>query len=219
MTIMKTARHAAALFCAAVVATIILASSLGTTPAIAAVEWPIDGDCTACHTKEAFDLEAAPAEPDVKEAKDTEATDASSQEAADDAVPCADYIAIHSAFGCAVCHADEKLGELHDGVAADDKMPKKLKKTKVDAEICLVCHESYDALAEKTADSQALVDDNGTVVNPHALPDVTDHEPISCVDCHTVHKDADKPVTEKAKDKCLSCHHENVFECGTCHEG
>ena len=154
-----------------------------------------------------------------KDADAPAAKEAAATEEADGTAPCTNYIAIHSAFGCATCHADQKLGDLHDGATPDAKMPKKLKKTEVDDEVCLNCHESYEALAEKSTGSQALVDDNGTVVNPHALPDVADHGPIGCVDCHTVHKDADKPVTEKAKDKCLSCHHENVFECGTCHEG
>lgn len=72
-----------------------------------------------------------------------------------------------------------------------------------------------DALAALTDDSRALVDGDGTVVNPHDLPDVKDHEGIGCTDCHKVHAE-DDPAKRAAK-ACAACHHANVFECYTCH--
>lgn len=100
-------------------------------------------------------------------------------------------------------------------MTANDKMPKKLKKSEVSEDLCLGCHTSYEALTALTADCTLLTDENGTVVNPHALPEVADHDPITCISCHTAH--GDKTLEETASSKCLSCHHENVYECGTCH--
>ncbi len=56
---------------------------------------------------------------------------------------------------------------------------------------------------------------NGTVVNPHALPEVEDHADITCGSCHQMH--SDKPIDRTARATCNSCHHAGVFECGTCH--
>ena len=193
---------------------------LATQPAQAAdAPWPIEADCAACHTKQ------APAADAATQATDGEVTDAAGSAAADTIGADkeqprleASFQAAHRAFDCAICHADEKLGELHADVTADDKMPKRLKKTEVEEDLCLTCHDA-EQLVEATQDCEALTDDNGTVVNPHDLPAVADHDPISCTDCHLMHKDDDKVVGEIAKAKCISCHHENVFECGTCHEG
>lgn len=36
-----------------------------------------------------------------------------------------------------------------------------------------------------------------------------------CMSCHKMH--SDKSVEKVAADKCTDCHHENVYECYTCH--
>lgn len=71
-------------------------------------------------------------------------------------------------------------------------------------------------LVAATADSTALTDSSGTVVNPHDLPAVKDHDSITCTTCHDVH-DPEPDAAKTASKKCLSCHHEGVYECYTCH--
>lgn len=72
------------------------------------------------------------------------------------------------------------------------------------------------ALIAATADSTVLTDENGTTVNPHDLPAVEDHASVNCIDCHKGHTDDALEVS--AMKACVLCHHENVFECYTCHE-
>lgn len=193
--------------------------------------WGADLDCAGCHAKEASAFEEADAGEAAEEGKqgekgikadadaarkDSEGRGGASQAQAGDTGSDADaFLALHGALGCATCHDDAKLPELHEDAAADGKMPKKLKKTAVSEEACLGCHGPHEELAKLTEGCGLLTDDKGTTVNPHALPDVADHDPIGCTDCHTVHKG--KTVEETAPAKCLSCHHENVYECGTCH--
>ena len=78
----------------------------------------------------------------------------------------------------------------------------------------MTCHtqEDYDAVAAKEV---FLTDVEGTQVNPHAYPSNSSHDYITCINCHDGH--TDKSVTESAKDFCISCHHKDVFQCGTCH--
>lgn len=117
---------------------------------------------------------------------------------------------------CTMCHTDtEALAETHENAEDLTALPKRLSK-KIEDETCLTCHGSKEALAEATADSDVLTDTNGTTVNPHALPETASHESIKCVDCHRVH--TDKDPAETANQKCMSCHHQNVYECYTCHE-
>ena len=201
----------------AIAIAIVFAAGLAAEPVQAAdAPWPIEADCAACHTKQ------APGEAAADEAgADGEVHDAAGSAAADEAGEAtsrteASFQALHAGFGCATCHADAKLGELHTDVTADDKMPKRLKKSSIEKDLCLTCHDA-EKLVEDAKGCEALTDDNGTVVNPHDLPDVADHDPITCIDCHVMHKDGDEPVGDVAKAKCISCHHENVFECGTCH--
>ena len=110
--------------------------------------------------------------------------------------------ATHEAEGetCASCHPDNAaLASAHEGALPSSTMPKRLTKTKVDDTLCLACH-----------DQEELVE------NPHALPETENHTAIACSDCHKMH--SPETAAETAKAKCLSCHHEDVFECNTCHE-
>ena len=155
---------------------------------VIAVEWSIESECQTCHVVE--------------------------QKSAADASCLA---AQHQSESCISCHADSASLEIaHDGASADGKMPKKLSKdNKITAETCLSCHESWDSLAEKTTDVLILTDEEGTTVNPHTLPDGHVGEKITCIDCHVVHKP--EAIGETAIEACTSCHHENVYECNTCH--
>lgn len=118
---------------------------------------------------------------------------------------------------CLSCHTDEAtLATVHEGVTADKKIPKRLKQTSVGADTCLACHKQED-IREATANSEVLTDDHGTVVNPHDVMELTaSHEGLACASCHNPHNDAS--IAEAAQQTCQGCHHENVYECGTCHE-
>lgn len=74
---------------------------------------------------------------------------------------------------------------------------------------------STKALAETTAQSTVLTDKHGTVCNPHALPQNSSHDTIACVSCHKVHDDV--TLERRSELTCLNCHHDEVYECGTCH--
>lgn len=67
-----------------------------------------------------------------------------------------------------------------------------------------------------TADIDYLVDINGTTVNPHRLPINKSHATIGCATCHMMHDDT--PLEETAVEACIRCHHDNVYECFTCHD-
>lgn len=153
-----------------------------------AVEWSLDADCATCHTDQQASMENT-------------------------AQPASN----HAAVGCATCHNDEAaMAKSHDGKTADSKMPKKLKRSKIDETACASCHSAED-LKAATADLTVLTDGNGTTVNPHDIPANSGHEgQIDCSSCHTMHGEAD--VQAAAQEKCASCHHKDVYECGTCHE-
>ncbi|MBR2834982.1 MAG: hypothetical protein IKE43_04640 [Coriobacteriales bacterium] len=129
------------------------------------------------------------------------------------------YTAMHAQtlmLTCISCHPDsDKLAEAHKSLNSG-KEAKRLKKTSVSSEICLACHNMED-LAKATADKELLKDRNGNVVNPHALPTNDDHSGIMCSNCHKAHQTNGKSVAETAYTTCVGCHHEEVFECGTCH--
>ena len=121
----------------------------------------------------------------------------------------------HESASCESCHGTaESLADAHASASAEATMPTKLSKEHaIDEDTCLSCHGSWDDLAGKSADVTVLTDANGTTVNPHAMDRTGDHAAISCTTCHSVHEaEADQ------KEYCLSCHHEDVFECRTCHE-
>lgn len=153
------------------------------------VAWSPEIDCVACHADEAA--------------------------TSTDAKCLAGSHTVAQSFKCVTCHADEgALTDVHQNMNSG-KVPKKLKSTSVDQALCLTCHDKGE-LAEKTAASTVLTDDRDTAVNPHALPDNADHANTTCTNCHKGHS-ADG-VQEEAPSYCTSCHHENVYECGTCHE-
>ena len=77
-------------------------------------------------------------------------------------------------------------------------------------------HGSQEDLAAKTEACAILTDANGTVVNPHALPENEDHTTIDCGSCHSMH--SDDTIEDTAKKACKGCHHMDVYECNTCHE-
>ncbi|WP_232050889.1 cytochrome c3 family protein [Arabiibacter massiliensis] len=121
----------------------------------------------------------------------------------------------HPAATCESCHGvADSLATAHANATATAEMPKKLsKENAVPEDTCLSCHGGWDDLAAKTADVDVLTDADGTTVNPHAMDRTGDHSSITCTSCHTVHE-----VEDDQKQLCLSCHHEDVFECRTCHE-
>ena len=157
------------------------------------------------------------AEEEGDEAAETESEEANTEEEGDGATDAESETAVAAGDAtCSMCHTDaDALAETHENAEDLTALPKRLSK-KIEDETCLTCHGSKEALAEATADSDVLTDTNGTTVNPHALPETASHESIKCVDCHRVH--TDKDPAETANQKCMSCHHQNVYECYTCHE-
>lgn len=152
--------------------------------------WSPDADCTTCHAAEAGSLST---------------------------ISCVSGVDAHEGAACTTCHVDnDALGDAHEGATADAKMPQRLKKTKVEQQACLACHESKEALAERTIGSTAVVDERGTTANPHALSSCPEHDALICADCHDPH--SAEPIAETAHAECVSCHHQDVFECYTCHE-
>lgn len=148
--------------------------------------WTIEADCLLCHVNE-------------EKAFEDEQCLASK----------------HAALECTVCHADEKgLTKGHKKAKEGVAEVKRLKKSEVDAQTCLTCHKQDD-LAKATADQDILTDEEGTTVNPHDLPDVTEHQGVTCASCHYMHRD--KTALEAAPAVCDGCHHDGVYECFTCH--
>lgn len=167
-------------------------SSTGATEEAATSQavWSIDQDCAMCHESE--------------------------QASMADSTCMASF---HAAVECATCHADAdgSMTSAHEGATADKVSSRvKLKETKVDMATCQSCHAA-DELASKTADVDVLTDNNGTTVNPHALPEGGDHTGIDCFQCHSVH-DPKAKTEVNAEKTCRNCHHQNVYECYTCHE-
>ncbi|MGV8083897.1 MAG: hypothetical protein AB2L09_09750 [Coriobacteriia bacterium] len=153
--------------------------------------WTLKSDCAKCHTAEA------------KSASNTATT----------------YSAHASQQGvqCGTCHSDDDkaLTEAHKDYATAEQ-PTKLQKTKVSPDTCSGCHNADD-LKIKTAGVTVLTDSQGKTVNPHDLPVNADHTTsITCTSCHEMH--GTDSVDETAPKVCLSCHHADVYECGTCHK-
>lgn len=147
--------------------------------------WGEGLDCATCHTKVADSLENDKC-----------------------------LISQHTTLECTSCHGDATLADVHANVSIDDRMPSSLRASVVDTTTCEGCH-APDTLVDTTADSTILTDDNDTVVNPHDLPDVTEHAEVTCVSCHKMHSKTG--IEKSASRACQSCHHTNVYECGTCH--
>lgn len=149
--------------------------------------WADETDCASCHEVPAESLENE---------------------------TCAASLHTALGLGCTDCHADDALIDIHGKMKPNAKVPTKLKKSDLSVETCAACHSS-EALVEATADSSALTDSEGTVVNPHDIPDVKEHKDISCQSCHKMHAES-KPAS-MAPTLCQDCHHEDVYECYTCH--
>ena len=206
-------------------------------------KWSMDLDCALCHAKEAasLGLTAAAEEGTADGAKaDAEMTDeelgsahTTEEGTADGAKADAEmtdeelgsahttevaaYARTHVQdfkFECATCHIESEGLEKGHKKLNSGKEATRLKKSEVDASICLTCHQP-EKLVEATADYTGLTDTKGTTVNPHELPKVGNHETIQCFNCHQVH--SEKAITETAIAACNSCHHAGVFECNTCH--
>lgn len=126
---------------------------------------------------------------------------------------------LHLDVTCVQCHDDEDaLETVHDSDAKTKSSSSRSESSKtVSSSSCLAskCHESWEALAEKTADITVLTDSEGTCVNVHKLPESHIDAKIDCTDCHSIHTDDE--VTDRAVEACQRCHHENVYECNTCH--
>lgn len=161
------------------------------TPAGLSGDWTIDADCAMCHAEEAASMDDA-------------------------ALLASDHIA----YDCSMCHTEADIAPSHEGVTAppDEEQQRALRKagrTMGTSEFCLQCHGTLQELAEKTVDVTLVKDANGTVVNPHAIPENAKHEEAGvqeCYNCHWLHNPLPSPVSN-----CNSCHHQGVFECGTCH--
>lgn len=153
-----------------------------------AIQWSPETDCSLCHRTEA-------------QSETDSACDAS----------------LHATMTCINCHTDEtQLAKMHEGATTADRAPTRLKKTGIDKEGCLSCHTQAD-IAQTSAASTILTDVNGLTVNPHDIPDTPSHTEITCSDCHEMHSDA-SGRTEDAQKLCRSCHHQDVYECYTCHQ-
>ena len=128
----------------------------------------------------------------------------------------------HADLACGVCHTDEAaLSGVHaDVTASDSSTITSLKKTSVSEDTCIGCHGDYAALSENTLSVTILTDANGTVVTPPLVQTEVNangqHDLITCADCHKMHSTEGADVAATAS--CLSCHHEDVYECGTCHD-
>lgn len=120
---------------------------------------------------------------------------------------------MHEGISCLACHTDtDALVQVHES-ASMSAVPR-LASEKVDGQSCISCHDP-DTLAAATEDCEVLTDLEGTVVNPHMLPDVEDHSQITCLSCHKMHEPND--IDKTAIRSCSKCHHADVYECYTCH--
>ena len=158
------------------------------------VEWTTNSDCASCHLSEAASV-------------------------TDGVSPYSTHVAQEPQTAeCTYCHTDDggQLSKAHEGYA-EKVVPTKLRTTEVPEDICrAVCHVQEELIAA-TEDYSKLVDPYGTTVNPHNMPQTAEHDAeATCASCHKMHKDADAYTT--ARTKCLSCHHQGVFECYTCHD-
>lgn len=153
------------------------------------LEWTPDSDCSVCHAVEAESFSDAESSARLHESL---------------------------AADCAECHADAAgLSEVHEGLDSGAKPAKRLKATSVEEAVCLSCHDR-ESLAQATENSTVLEDSNGTVVNPHSLPENDDHGSLTCSSCHKLHSST--ALADSAQAACVDCHHSGVYECYTCHE-
>ncbi len=153
--------------------------------------WSINSDCTSCHV-----------------------------DASQDGTACSAHLATGKVT-CTDCHTADAITPVHENLtnAADAASTAatltQLSQTTVNASICESCHD-INEVAATTTNSTVLTDADGTVVNPHALPTTGPHTTdITCTDCHKQHSTT--TLDKSAQRECQSCHHTNVYQCGTCH--
>ena len=129
---------------------------------------------------------------------------------------CLAGLAPHASIDCLTCHEyNSSLEKAHAKVSPGDKPRKYLKRTKVEESACVTCHDA-EKLIEQTESVTALTDTEGTTVNPHEVAAIgTGHDDITCSSCHKMH--VSEGADETGGKLCLSCHHTEVYECGTCH--
>ncbi|MCL1846357.1 MAG: hypothetical protein FWF91_00110 [Coriobacteriia bacterium] len=163
-------------------------------PIVVDVVWSEASDCVSCHLTEA-------------------------KSSTDSSYGC--YVHFQEGESCLSCHtnAGSALVKVHEGYATG-KVPTQLTKTKdsMNEALCLTsgCHVKSDNI-EATKDSTVLTDLSGRVQNPHDLPVHSDHtNMINCLSCHVMHQPLQLEVS--ARLVCIGCHHQNEFECFTCHE-
>ena len=119
---------------------------------------------------------------------------------------------------CSDCHSDEvTLTAVHKDMSQDTEKLASLKGLKTSVVSCTSngCHDMSDEeFIGLTADCTLLTDTRGTTVNPHTAPTLTAthvETDMKCDNCHRGHTD------RSAEDYCITCHHDAVYECGTCH--
>ncbi len=224
----KTVATAALL--AVAVSSCLVASSYAAGEKGTDYEWSTDLDCALCHQKEVASLDPesglegsgpektpeAQGPNDNKENTDGNEPVASSK-GADRAAEVSGYAIMHVdtlGITCIDCHVEsDDLAAGHKKLNSG-KESKRLKKSEVTSEVCTSCHKVED-LAKATEGYEGIVDNNGTVVNPHALPAGESHDSIHCTDCHEVH--SGDTIDKTGAGTCISCHHAGVYECNTCH--
>ncbi|MEG0070644.1 MAG: cytochrome c3 family protein [Raoultibacter sp.] len=151
------------------------------------IEWSSESDCRGCHSME------------DKSLSDSQCLGSTHEK---------------QGLTCNACHNDESGLKAAHKKMSTAKAPTELKKTQVANAVCLGCHDAA-TLKTATAATTVCTDSKGKVVNPHDLPINKDHEGITCSNCHAMH--SDKKASTLAPEECLSCHHQNVYECNTCH--
>jgi hypothetical protein len=125
---------------------------------------------------------------------------------------------IHQELGtdCLVCHNADELTTIHAEHGDSGRTPTRLRYSKMADTTCLSsdCHTDRASLTTRTADV-LITDKNGLSMNPHDLPSSSEHEALRCASCHSMHEESDTFTV--AQRECFGCHHQQVFECGTCH--
>jgi Zn-finger nucleic acid-binding protein len=169
-----------------------LAASSATAETKSASVWSIDTDCASCHSHEAS----------------TMTNDKT-------------LLSLHADQACTTCHVDDnKIALAHKTMTTDVSKLRRLKRTSVSLDTCVACHGTWEDLAELTKDVTIVKDAEGTVVNPHTVATVRNvsgqHLRVVCTTCHQMHTDTG--IQETANTTCRTCHHQNVYACGTCHD-
>lgn len=128
------------------------------------------------------------------------------------------YTHYHNSAGvrvtCFSCHEEDVLRRLYLLCEEDANYNREMQKS---LETCLVCHSSFERLAELTADYADFVDSAGNSANPHIYGGgiAPGHTAAPCLRCHdSMHSVA----TYDPVNYCYGCHHTGLFQsCSTCH--